>query len=84
LQGISPTLIIVRVATGGSYEYSTSAPGSRIRFVGGGLARRSGSDRTANETRETDLEMSRTQKEGSSISLAAQKSGEVRGEDPEP
>jgi hypothetical protein len=71
--GISPTLIIVRVSLGVSYE-PTTAPISGLHFRG--MGRRAGSERTARETRSTDLEMSRTQ-EGS---LNTRKSGE--GQEP--
>ncbi|KAJ6517139.1 hypothetical protein DFH09DRAFT_1195514 [Mycena vulgaris] len=85
IYGISPTLIIVRVGLGASYE-PTTARGSSLRFVGMG-ARNKRSERTGTtfgttfgardtrdthdtrDTRSTDLEMSRTAKESSNISL---------------
>ncbi|KAF7358521.1 hypothetical protein MVEN_00903000 [Mycena venus] len=65
--GISPTLIIVRVSAGSSYQ-PTSVPSSSLRFASG-----LGGDAT-------DFEMSRTQKEASTLSLNPRKSGEEEQE----
>ncbi|KAJ6535091.1 hypothetical protein B0H19DRAFT_1184935 [Mycena capillaripes] len=89
IYGISPTLIIVRVGMGASYEQtmtagSSSGPVSGLRIGVGtfGQQRRSVSDRTAHDTRYTDFEMSHTQKERSSISLPRDKREEEEEMEP--
>ncbi|KAJ7127871.1 hypothetical protein C8R44DRAFT_979408 [Mycena epipterygia] len=64
IYGISPTLIIVRVGMGASYQQTSAAGGSSLHFTGF----RNKSERSR-LTRETDLEMSRTQRESSHASL---------------
>ncbi|KAJ7457454.1 hypothetical protein FB451DRAFT_594556 [Mycena latifolia] len=98
IYGISPTLIIVRVGMGASYDTNT-APGSTLRFVGpfGGGARKSqrstfdtrgtfstGETRThGHEHNETDVEMSRTHRESSSTSLPKMGPQDRLGQDEE-
>ncbi|KAJ7605362.1 hypothetical protein DFH06DRAFT_1252927 [Mycena polygramma] len=65
IYGISPTLIIVRVGMGSSYEQPTTEPISGLRFVD--HLGKSGPEHAAHDN---DLEMSRTQKENSTLSLS--------------
>ncbi|KAJ7654241.1 hypothetical protein B0H17DRAFT_1214450 [Mycena rosella] len=74
IYGISPTLIVVRVGLGASFD-PTSVPGSSLRFVGpfprksGQLSRTTHDTHDARDTLNTDMELSRTQRESSHISL---------------
>jgi len=70
IYGISPTLVIVHVGMGSSYEQPTSTRGTSLRFTGfPRKTERSGMTGDTRDTGTTDVEMSRTQREGSSTSL---------------